>query len=654
MHPHRRFAATLSLVLATVLLAPPAARGAASARWQGLPLWGGPVQVAAAPRSPEIAYAATATAGVYRSLDGGRSWRFSSRGPQGRHVEILGVDPHDPRRLFAAGADGTGLYRSNDEGRLWKRVDPGFGSPFVFDVDFDPATPGRVYVATGAGAFRSGLYRSEDFGATWAALAFPDSGLAAVAVSPAAPRVVLASVFAPDGGAIFRSIDFGRTFVPVYEGRAEGFVFDPSRPRRVYAWGVTPESVLRSDDGGATWAELPVPFFARTLTVSRSGLLLAGTERGGRRSLDGGTSWENPDDAARLPRPKDRIDSFAVLADAVLAGGRRGVWRGAPDGLAWKAASDGVRGQEIGALAVAADEEATVWVSATGGFFQSRDGGATFRVRPAQVALLAVHPLAPLTAYAFGCCAPGVEEFGLMKTEDGGASWRLLPYTGVLRDVFVLTVDPLDPDIVYAGGDLEPHASACTAVRSLDGGETWRCFAPPRPHLYEPFYELSIDPRHPRTLYAGFGSGLYRSDDRGESWSRLPALGLPGDTAPLGVDPFVRGRLYAGGSAGVYRSDDGGRSFQRKSRGLPVGGSIRDFLADAARPGRLYLAVVTSPAAAGGGVYRSDDAGEHWVEISAGLPDDVAVVRLAADPRGADVIYAGTSGKSLYRLSVAD
>ncbi|HVF60764.1 MAG TPA: hypothetical protein VNJ70_13235 [Thermoanaerobaculia bacterium] len=657
---HRRFAVTLSLVLTTVVLAPLAAQGAVSARWQGLPLWGGRVQVAAAPRSPEIAYAATSVApGVYRSRDGGRSWRLSSAGPHGLAVEILAVDPHDPRRLFVTGADHTGLYRSDDEGRRWTRVDKGFGSPFVFDVDFDPVRPGRVYVATGAGQFRSGLYRSEDLGATWAPLAFHDGGVAAIAVSPVAPRVLLASAFlAPDRSAIFRSVDFGRTFEPVHEIFVSGFVFDPSRPRRVYAWR-TSSDVLRSDDGGATWTALPAPFSVLELAVIRSGLLLAGTPEGVRRSFDGGTTWEplpgSPVDAARAARPKDSIDSFAVLADAVLAGGGRGVWRGRLDGVGWKAASDGVRGQEIGVLEVAADEEATVWVSATGGFFQSRDDGATFHIRPARLALLAVHPLAPQTAYAFGSVASeGGEQFGLLKTEDGGATWRLLPYPGVTREVSVLAVDPLNPDIVYAGGDREPHASACTAVRSLDGGETWRCIAP----ALAGFYGLQIDPHDPRTLYAGFavsGKRLFRSDDRGETWSPLPARGLPSEAAPLGVDPFVRGRLYAGGLfAGVYRSDDGGRTFQRKSRGLPAGGAVHDFLADPARPGRLYVAVVTFPAAAGGGVYRSDDSGDHWTEISAGLPDDAVVVRLAVDPRGADFLYAGTAGRSLYRLNVAD
>ncbi len=632
--------AVLLFVLAVAAV--PSTAGA-EPRWEPLPLWGGVVEVAAASHGQGPVYAATASGELYRSRDGGRTWGLAGRGPRGLPLHDLAIDPHDTRRLFAVARRfdvNEGLVRSFDGGRSWRPAGRAFARfELSGPVVFDPAVAGRVYAATWGG-----LYRSVDGGATWQLLAFPGLIVEAVGVVPGAAPVVLASTrdLRTEAFAIHRSLDGGATFVTDDDGRAIGFAADPSRPGRVY--GFEYSALARSDDAGATWVAFTPhpPIYFGALAVTQAGTALAGSLLNGVwRSLDGGATWAMASEDGR-PRPWDPVSSLVPLPDGVVAGGERGVWRGGPEGLGWRASSDGLRAHVVTPVVVAGDS--TLWAGVPrSSVFQSGDGGASFRAvfrgRPAYFRRLAVHAGDPAVLYGWGGGSL------ISRTDDGGRSWRALRYPGAQREFKVLEVDPVDPDVVYAGGAWEPHSSPCTAVRSRDGGESWICFGPGRA-IFD-FDWLEIDPRDRRRLYAGFNGVPHRSRDGGDSWQPLPARGLPGLVSALAVDPLLPGRLFAAAEGGIFRSDDAGASWRRTSRGLPPGAGVTQLLIDADRPDRLYALLSDA-----GGVFTTADGGETWRDLSAGLPAGVALTELALDPRDPGRLYAGTEGRGLYRLDL--
>ena len=403
---------------------------AAAAEWEPLPLWGGEAQVAAAQGGSRFVYAATPGSGFYRSTDGGATWQLMSRGPNRFRLHILGVDPHDPRRVYVMARDlynDRGFFRSEDGGKHWRRSDAGIPETVV-GVAFDPATPGRLYAATS-----TGLYRSSDRGTNWSRIAFAGKLVLRVTVAPGDPRIVLASLLTDRDGTTERSIDGGATFAKVLDSAMQEYAFDPGRPGRLY--GISSSfGLYRSDDLGATWTGLPAQSASfQTLAVTPAGTLLAGGpfERGVARSVDGGLTWRSLP-GTRQAVPEDVISSLVARRDgSVLAGGSRGVWKSPPDGRGWRASSTGIRGQGILSLEVAADADSTLWTSAGGGVFLSGDEGESFQSRLTGLGrvgfleILAIHPRQPQIAYAFGCCAE--ESYGLLRTEDGGRTWELLP-----------------------------------------------------------------------------------------------------------------------------------------------------------------------------------------------------------------------------------
>jgi photosystem II stability/assembly factor-like uncharacterized protein len=650
----RRVSSWLFLLLLTVLVPCLSAAPAAAAQWQPLTLWGGSVRLAAAVDDPSIVYAVTPAAGIFRSINRGATWQFVGYPPERLEIRTLAVDPQDERRLLATvytpspASSYVGLFRSEDGGQHWQIV----ALPArvtVSDVAFDPEAPGRVYAATSRG-----LFRSRNAGVTWARIALTGTIVERVAVALSDPNVLLVSVSEDNARTTRRSTDGGQTFTEVLHQGMAGFVFDPARPQRVYGFDSTETFV--SDDLGVTWTVRNEIFTTVALAVTPSGTLVSGGfEPGVRRSTDAGETWVPA--LGQPARPEDIINSLVVLGNRVLAGGARGIWRSDSQGQGWRASSTGLRAHVVTALEVGGDS--TLWVGTGGGVFQSHDEGEHFQLLRglgpnAYLQLLAVHPRQSNVAYAFGCCGENEEGLlvgGLLKTEDGGATWQALPYTGVTREPAVVEVDPVDPDIVYAGGFIEPHAGACTAVRSTDGGATWSCMEALGSRN---FSALAIDPRDPRNLYAESNEEVFRSTDRGVTWTKLPAP--PSGFSRLEVDPFRSERLYATAGNTLFRSDDGGRTWTVKFTAQPTG-LVHDVLLDPQRKNRIWLRAEYfdfNSYKSTSRVFRSDDAGEHWTEVSRGLRPGTVILELAADPSDADVIFAGTEGQGLLRLVVGN
>lgn len=250
-------------------------------------------------------------------------------------------------------------------------------------------------------------------------------------------------------------------------------------------------------------------------------------------------------------------------------------------------------------------------------------------------------------------------------------SWRISDPLLVGREVYHAWLDPRDGRTAWAATD---HAVWGAHVhRSDDAGETWEVLEA-APHYEDArglraIWHLAPAPRsQPDTLYAGIEpAGLFVSRDRGRSWRGVNGLnGHPtsetwqpaGGGLALGSiqhDPRDERRIYCSLSAGgVYRSDDGGATWAPKNRGvradflperLPEAGQcVHRLVVHPAAPDRLYQQNHC-------GVYRSDDRGETWLDITAGLPSGFGYA-LATDPGDADVAYVIPEESSHMRTAV--
>ena len=243
--------------------------------------------------------------------------------------------------------------------------------------------------------------------------------------------------------------------------------------------------------------------------------------------------------------------------------------------------------------------------------------------------------------------APGV----LFRSGDGGREWK--PVEGLLehptRDRWnpgaggmcchSIQLDPSDRDRMYVG------ISAAGVFRTDDGGKTWTPankgtaadFLPdPFPELGQCVHKLLLHPARPDRLWQQNHCGVYRSDDRGESWERLEGNGLPsGFGFPLALHPRdpdsawvvpeegAENRLTSDGRLGVYRTRDGGQSWELCTNGLPEPAWVvvlREGMAfDRLDPAGIYLGTQS------GSVFVSPSEGEDWVEAASHLPPVLSV-----------------------------
>ncbi|HET9984101.1 MAG TPA: hypothetical protein VFQ38_10960 [Longimicrobiales bacterium] len=244
------------------------------------------------------------------------------------------------------------------------------------------------------------------------------------------------------------------------------------------------------------------------------------------------------------------------------------------------------------------------------------------------------------------------------RSDPGRREWSLSEPHLVGREVYHAILDPRDGRTVWAA---TAHSVWGAHIhRSDDAGRSWDVLAE-APHLADERDLAAIwalAPGHdaePDTLYAGTEpAGLFVSRDRGRSWS--PVAGLnehptnrtwqPAGGAlalhSIHVDPRTPDRIWCALSAGgVYRSDDAGASWRPLNRGtradfLPqshpeAGQCVHKLRVHPARPDRLYQQNHC-------GTYRSDDGGESWIDITAGLPSDFGYA-LALDPRDPDAVF---------------
>jgi hypothetical protein len=410
---------------------------------------------------------------LWRSTDGAKHW---TRVSKVLSPTALAADRGAPG-TFYVGTYGGLVFRTADGGATWRSSDLhqqlGFGLLHALAVD--PVTH-AVYT----GGLAPGVFSSTNQGTSWRQVPLPDRSY--VRSLAARAGVVYAGAFPPFGAphvnAVFVSTDGGTKWRGGLQGIGIGIVaietlaIDPRNPKTVYigadSWGV-----FKSTDAVVHWTLASQGLRGSgvnriTLDAGHPGTILAGT--------DGAGLWKTSDDGATWSLINGSLGAVHGLAQdprnpATIFVASNGLLQRTLDGGAhWRTLGNGLNTIVTGPLLVDPQWPATVYAGTTSGVFDSHDGGATWSA-PVAGAKCTV-PLALVSSPAGTVYLGGKpsncndeEPGGVFASTDGGAHWQDLGDI-LLRKVYALAVDPAGPSTLYAGG--------YGVSSSTDGGASWQ------------------------------------------------------------------------------------------------------------------------------------------------------------------------------------
>ncbi len=405
---------------------------------------------------------------------------------------------------------------------------------------------------------------------------------------------------------------------------------------------------------GQTWQRLgPEGGMVISLAADRAGALYLGASDGHIfSSKDRGASWElrgrvglrTDGVIAQLaadPQEQHRLFA-AVWFREVGAGG--GVFRSDDGGVSWQPA--GLQGEVVRALEFAPSDPAMLVAGTRSGVFRSTDAGRNWqRISPADdpelrnVDSVAVDPTDSQMIYAGTYHLP-------WKTTDGGKTWKSIS-AGLIddSDIMSMRVDAANPARIYL--------SACSGIyRSENRGDVWTKLQG-IPYAARRTQAIVQDPQRPPVLYAATTEGLWVTRDAGENWERTTPKGwVVNGVAVLPQEGTSAGRVLIGTEAqGVMASEDSGKTFVAANRGFthPVAKQLAGDPRDSAH---LMLLLEKN----GGELLESRDAGKNWAVLPAGAGPGAEekewsadrIVRLQGTPWG---WMAELSGGTLWIYS---
>ncbi len=349
-----------------------------------------------------------------------------------------------------------------------------------------------------------------------------------------------------------------------------------------------------------------------------------------------------------------------------------GVWESLNHGTTWTPIFDAQPNLSIGDIALAPSDPLEIWVG-TGeannrnsspwgqGVFHSSDGGKSWRQTGLEetrhIGRIVVHPTDPEVVWvaAVGHLFGPNEERGVFRTTDRGATWEKVLYIDENTGAIDLAIDPSDPAILYAAMYQRQRRAwgfigggpGSGIYRSGDGGDTWRELTEGLPEGDKGRVGLAVSRRTPGLAMAvveAEDGGIFRSTDRGESWTRVNELNQrPMYYSQLRIDPNDDETVYLVAGS-LHRSDDGGDTFATVARELVYNTGVHvdhhDLWIDPRNSNHMILGN-------DGGLYSTWDRGANWsfianIPISQFYDVDLDM----ADPYN---IYGGLQDNNSYR-----
>ena len=497
--------------------------------------------------------------GIFVSADSGKSWRQSNGGlarylaaspteaelegsgdDSGVHVGPIGASAGRGRYAYVGlkglrerrgGKPFVGVARTMDGGLNWT----------ILHRESDRPAPGFVASWVEARTLEGG-------GDVWLDAPYD------LAVAPTDPRIC----YVTDLFRTYRTLDGGRTWAQVHSAPVGdawvsrgldvtthyGLIWDPFDAERVFL-ASTDIGLFRSEDGGSSWM---------------------GSSRGVPSRWRNTAYWVVPDPAVKdlvwggfsgthdLPRVKmfRRTDPSRY---------RGGVAVSKDGGRTWERSNGGMPESAITHLLLdpaSPPGKRTLYAAAFGrGVYKSTDNGRTWTLKNEG---LAPDPRKQPFAWRLSLDAAGVlylvvarrsehsrigdaDDGAIYRSVDGAEHWTALPLPAGTNGPTAITVDPRDPRRLYLSAwavALPSGAAGGGVFVSADAGRSWRPVLRDAQHVYD----VTLDPRNPDRMYAcGFDQGVYRSDDRGETWRRIRGFNFKWGHRVV-PDPAGASRIY--------------------------------------------------------------------------------------------------------------
>jgi photosystem II stability/assembly factor-like uncharacterized protein len=656
--------------------------------------------IAIAPSNPQVVYVGTgeknssrssyAGYGVYKTTDGGATWKHLGL-EHTQHIGRILVHPTNPDIVWVAALGGLystneerGVFKSTDGGATWKKTLFINNATGVVDLIIHPTDPNRLMAATwersrqawdfkGSGP-GSGIHRSMDGGETWTKVAggFPTGdfvGRIGLDVCQEQPETVYALLDnlteskekreAPKDGSL-RPVDFSEMkkddFLKMDSKKLDAFLKQYRYPEKYSA-----EKVKDEVRKGKYEPKALAEYFGDA-NEALFNTRVTGAEV--YRSDDFGATWK-------------KTNSYALDGVYFTYGYYFGEIRVAPDnpqtvyalGVPMLKSTDGgvtfLRADTIGNVHV--DHQA-LWINPKnskhlllgndGGLYVSYDEAAQWKhinnTSVGQFYTINVDMEKPYNVYG------GLQDNGTLKGSSRSVPNRTKDWEELGGgDGMFVNPDPRNSNIVYVGYQFGNYTR-----RDLARGTNTRIT--PRHDIGEPVLRFNwrtpviLSPHHADVLYLG-AQRLYRSLDKGDNWEAIspdlttnrPQGNVPYSTITcVAESPLKFGLIYVGTDDGhVQVTHNGGGSWELITNGLPKGKWVANVHPSAHEEGTVFVTL--------NGyreddfrtyVYQSTDYGKTWISLKANLPDVVNNV-IIQDPVNADLLYLGTDHGTYFSLS---